>query len=541
VAVRTLVVWCPDWPVLATALAPELPVAVLAQGRVLACSGPARAEGVAVGLRRRQAESCCPGLVVVDHDPDRDARAFEPVVAAVESFAPRVEVTRPGSCAVATRGPSRYFGGEQALVTRVAEAVEGALGRPRSCRVGIADGPFAAGLAARRELVVPPGASAAFLAPLPAATLGTVMEAAPCPNGVPAPCPNGVPAPCPNGEVVPLVDLWGRLGIRTLGELAALPAPSVLARFGPDGARAHRLARGLDERLLATRTPPPDLAVSAELDPPVEAVETAAFVAKSLADQLCARLDERGLALTCALVETQTEHGEGRSRLWRHPGGLGAAALAQRVRWQVEGWLEGRAGEERPTAGITLLRLVPEEVGPDRGRQLGFWGGQGAGAERAARGLARLQGMLGRDAVVTAVVAGGRSPAERARLVPWGDDREGLPAPTGEKPPWPGGLPPPAPATVPPRPRAAEVIDAGGSPIGVTGRGRPTAVPARLSVDGGPWAEVAAWAGPWPLDERWWDPRAHRRRARWQLVTTAGDAHLLSTEDGRWLVEATYD
>ncbi len=52
---------------------------------------------------------------------------------------------------------------------------------------------------------------------------------------------------------------------------------------------------------------------------------------------------------------------------------------------------------------------------------------------------------------------------------------------------------------------------------------------------------VAAWAGPWPVDERWWDPRGHRRRARLQVATTDGVAYLLAVESGRWSVEATYD
>jgi protein ImuB len=117
--VRTLVVHCPEWPVVATGLALTLPVAVVAAGRVVACSDPARDEEVVVGLRRRQAEARCPSLVVADHDPARDVRAFEPVVAAVESFSPRVEVTRPGTCSLATRGPSRYFGGDHALAARV--------------------------------------------------------------------------------------------------------------------------------------------------------------------------------------------------------------------------------------------------------------------------------------------------------------------------------------------------------------------------------------------------------------------------------------
>ena len=53
--------------------------------------------------------------------------------------------------------------------------------------------------------------------------------------------------------------------------------------------------------------------------------------------------------------------------------------------------------------------------------------------------------------------------------------------------------------------------------------------------------EVTAWAGPWPADERWWDPAAHRRRARIQVVLADGCAHLLSLEAGSWSVEATYD
>jgi nucleotidyltransferase/DNA polymerase involved in DNA repair len=80
--VRTLVVWCPDWPVVARGLC-DRPAAVLCAGVVDACSVAARAEGVVRGLRRRQAEARCPGLVVVEHDPAAEARAFEPVVAAI--------------------------------------------------------------------------------------------------------------------------------------------------------------------------------------------------------------------------------------------------------------------------------------------------------------------------------------------------------------------------------------------------------------------------------------------------------------------------
>jgi protein ImuB len=82
------------------------PVVVLSGNRVLACSEAARADGVRRGLRRREAQARCPQLVAVADDPGRDARAFEPVVAAVEEVAVGVEVIRPGACALAARGPA---------------------------------------------------------------------------------------------------------------------------------------------------------------------------------------------------------------------------------------------------------------------------------------------------------------------------------------------------------------------------------------------------------------------------------------------------
>src|SRR5205814_648813 len=84
------------------------------------------------------------------------------------------------------------------------------------------------------------------------------------------------------------------------------------------------------------------------------------------------------LACTRVTVEAETEHGEELSRVWRLDAGVAGGALADRVRWQIAGWLSGSA-TTRPTAGITRLRLVPEEVSGDHGRQLGFWGGGGVG------------------------------------------------------------------------------------------------------------------------------------------------------------------
>ncbi|MFD6264742.1 DNA polymerase Y family protein [Micromonospora chalcea] len=546
---RTLLLWCPDWPVLAAEIVDGVPatdpVVVLHANRVVACSERARAEGIRRGLRRREAQGRCPHLTVVDHDPGRDARAFEPVVAAVEEVVAGVEVIRPGACATAARGPSRYLGGEEAAAERIVEHVA------QSCAVesqaGIADGVFAAGLAAREGRIVVPGGTREFLAGRPVEALGR-------------------PA---------LADLLRRLGVRTLGDFAALPAGDVLARFGFDGALAHRLAGGRDDRPLAVRQPPADLAVTADYDEPVDRVDAAAFAARTLAERLHERLAAYGLACTRLGIEAVTAHGQELHRVWRHDGLLTAAAIADRVRWQLDGWLSGSNGRggarpARPTAGIVRLRLVPDGVLAQAGLQPGLWGETGAERERAHRALSRVQGILGPEAVVTAVLGGGRSPADQVRLVPWGDERAPArpgpppaPAPVSAsvavpdagvragrrggrgravaEPPWPGRIPPPSPAVVLPTPLPADVRDAGGEPVVVSARLAVSAAPARLTVGDGRPAEITGWAGPWPVDERWWAPAEARRRARFQVCLADGAALLLAVEGGQWLVEAIYD
>jgi len=491
------------------------------------------------------------------------ARAFEPVVSAVQEFCPRIEVLRPGICAFAVRGPARYFGGEAELGSKIVEAVT-RLGF--DCGVGIADGMFAALLASRDGLltarsdpgpatpgphvrIVPQGGTPPFLAPRAVTVLGE-----------------------PD-----LADLLVRLGIRTLGEFAAIPAAEAGNRFGTHGLLAHRLARGLDPRPLAAGPPPADLSVQIEFDPPAEQSERVVFAAKSLAGQLHAQLAASGLACVRVQVQVVCDNGEEITRLWRHDGLLSELAVAERVRWQLDGWRAGQQGgpaeADHPggwpgeagesggdgcqAGGISLLRLVPDQLVQAQGRQLGLWG-DAVVSDRVARAAVRVQAMLGQDAVRQPVLAGGRSPSDQAVLVPFGDTEasrnsaagryaDHLAAPAdhpARRPadrPWPGRIPAPAPATVYPSPRQARVTDGSGSLVEVTGRGQLSGEPARLSVAGGPLVAVTAWTGPWPVTERWWNPEHACRKARFQLVTADGAAWLAVVQDGRWLIEASYD
>jgi protein ImuB len=562
---RTLVLWCPDWPVVAAWLAGDLqsasgagpagrgtraggrpvahsadfslyqPVVVLAANRVVACSAAARAEGIYLGLRKREAQSRCPELLVVEHDEGRDARMFEAVVTTVEGIAPGVDVVRPGVCALAAAGPARYFGGEEHAAEHLVEQVAQACGV--EAQVGVAYGVFAAGLAARDGRIISDRDTPAFLAGFDIAAIGSSIRSGAARASTGA---RNTSAKTVSGRDA-LVDLLRRLGVRTLGDFAALPAADILARFGFDASLVHRLAAGLDERPLAVRQLPPDLEVTETFDEPIDRIDAAAFAARALAQRLHERLAGFGLACTRLGIEAVTEHGEELHRVWRHDGLLTAAAIGDRVRWQLDGWLQHRPhrpAERRPTAGIVRLRLVPDGVIAHAGLQLGLWGDIGVERDRAHRAMTRVQGMLGPDAVVTAVPNGGRDPGDQIRLVPWGDER--LPARPADQP-WPGRLPPPAPATVLVEPMPVEVLDISGIRVGVTARLAVTAPLAMLVTSEPNQAEIVGWAGPWPVDERWWAPEEASRRARFQVALGDGRALLLCLAEGVWSVEAIYD
>ena len=516
--VRVLALWSPDWPVTAAARAahvpPQRPAAVVVANRVLACSAVARASGVRRGLRRREAQARCPELAVLAPDADRDARLFEPVVVAVEELAPGVEVVRPGLVALPVRGPAGWFGDELTAAERLVDQVAAVTGV--ECQAGVADGLFAAMLAARRGLAVEPGCAPAFLSPLGVEELDRE----------------------PDVDRAELVGLLRRLGLRSLGAFGALAAGDVASRFGADAVLAHRLARGLDPRPPVRRCPPVELAVEQDLDPPVDRVDTAAFAARALAERLHAVLAAHGLSCTRLGVGARTVAGEELHRVWRCAEPLTPSGTVDRVRWQLDSWLH-RGG----SGAVDRLLLVPEETVAAGALQLGLWGEVGEADERAGRALVRVQALLGPEAVVTAVLGGGRDPAERVRLVPWGDDRaDAAEAPgRGEPdPPWPGRLPAPSPAVVPPEPLPAELRDPAGHPVGLAAPDVLTAPPHTLAVDGGPVAEVRGWAGPWPVWQRWWASDG-AAATRLQVVDATGGAHLLVCRDDRWWVTGVYD
>lgn len=536
---RVLVIWCPDWPAIAAARQGRRPatspVVVFTANRVRACTPAARSEGVRLGQRRRDAQSHCPALVVAAEDPDRDARLFEPVVQAVEAVAPGVDILRPGLLACAVRGPRRYFGSEEAAAERIVDVVEAL---DVECRVGVADSLAVAVLAARRSRIVPAGRGADFCAPLPV----TELSAEPAIAGA---------------ERAALTDLLIRLGLTTCGAFAALPEGKVATRFGADAVLAHRLAQGRSERGVSRRSVPADLTVEQDCDPPLERVDTAAFAARALAERFHQGLAGAGLACTRLTIRAALDDGRELHRTWRCAQPLTPAATADRVRWQLDGWLtevrrvraDGAdgvdAGDDERLTGGRIVRLVLDPIEAlDAGRvQFGLWGSDGKDDQRAGWAFARVQGLLGPESVLTPVRSGGRAPADRIAWVPWGDERR-PPRPVDR--PWPGALPAPTPTRLPPAgpgggTEPVTLLDERHRPVAVGERGLLTASPCWVERSGRRRA-VRAWAGPWLIDERWWAPdRGDPGRARLQLVCESGPALVLLAGAAGWSIEGIYD
>lgn len=590
---RMLTVRWAHWPIVAADATRDVAI-VLRANRVVACSPAASADGVAIGQRRRIAQQRCPGAVLLDHDADRDARMFEPIVRAVGQFTPRLEMVEPGWLCIESRGPSRYFGGDEQLAAQIVDVIAATIGADVDCGidlaglgVGIADGRFASAVAATqaglcqdaraqgapiltrtgsRSRVVAPGSSRAFLAPQPTIWLQQTGET--------------------DAE---LVGLFARLGLTTLGALADLARVDVGDRFGPSGVHAHRLACADDDRPSRAKEPPAERIVERVLDDPVVQLEPLFFIAKQLADRLVADLALAGLVCTRIVVTSETEYGERSERVWYRASGLSAAAIVERIRWQLEAWVRGDPGSNgvlgRPgglSSGVVLLRLNPDELRHDDGDQLRLWGGMSAVDERAVRAVARLAGMAGEQAVLVPAWQGGRLPGDRYRWVPATttdltdpDDtaqrlrprldaqlpgrqlgrrarRQSRGAASSTAAPqkkaqsqaqrqaWPGSLPAPSPSIVLVDGSQAVVADQYGQTVSVGGRGELTAPPATLTIGGRAVQDIIGWAGPWPVDEWWWDERRHRRLARFQIVTVDGAAHLVAVERQQWWILASY-
>ena len=524
---RTAALWFPDWPVQAAVLesGDELaePIAIAAHHRIKVCSRAAREVGVRRGMKVRNAQAAAPELTVADDNPDRDGRMFAALAAGLDDVAASVEVLRPGLIVADLAAAGKFHGSEDKALEMLIDA---ASRRGIDALVGAADEIATAVIAARSSQVVAPGESKAFLEPQPLGVL--VAEEA-------------------LGADISTVKALGQLGISTLGQLASLPPAAVTTRFGQPGMLIHRIAAAAPDRRVAPELPVEDLAVAITPEEPIERVDAAAFAARALAASLHERLKESGH--NCLRLKVTAELGDGTrvERVWRTREALTEAATADRVRWQLDGWLtslRSTPGGQGDQGGITSLILEPLELAAPE--TVGELWADGASTDTARRVVERVQSQLGIEAVVQPRLVGGRGVAERVQMVPYGEA-----GPVVDTHAWPGAIPAPLPARLGggidhPASRIS-LIDDTAHPIIVTAEVLLSAAPYALA-----WGErrfvVTGWAGPWPVDEGWWtqSEAATGRLARMQVVGREGGPDgavtgwLLVWSRRSWRVEAVY-
>jgi protein ImuB len=245
-------------------------------------SAAAEAFGIVRGMRLGEAMSRCPALRLIPPDPEGVRSLWNRVLDRLEAIGAGVESDQAGAAFFESAGLRGLHGGDLAGVLAAARRALGP-----GARFGAAPSRFAAHAAAlqvrprrgRRTHVVEESGVQDFLAPLPVALLRT------------------------RPELQALPEVFERLGIRTLGEVAELPSRAVAERFGHPGLLAHDLAHGRDFPLDPRRPPEP---VSERLDLPEAASgQQLERALELLVARVLARRERRGRSLRALAISAR--------------------------------------------------------------------------------------------------------------------------------------------------------------------------------------------------------------------------------------------
>jgi protein ImuB len=377
-------------------------------------SAPAEAFGVVRGMRLGEAMSRCPGLRLVPPDPEGVRSLWGAVLDRLEAIGAEVESDHAGAAFFVARGLEGIHGGDLSGVLAAARRALGA-----GARFGAAPSRFAAHAAAlqarpRRRGAAPlvgPGAPLVGPRAAPARSLNAVVIAPANVRDFLAPLPVGLLRTRPELQALP--EVLERLGIRTLGELAALPSRAIAERFGHPGLLALDLSRGRDTPLeprrpfepVVERLDLPDAASGQQLERALEL----------LIARVLARRERRGRSLRALAVSARFVAGG----TWRTAVTLRhASAEPARIRLALAQKLA-----ELPAPSESLA-LEVEAFGPpahDQGRLLD----EADSVRRARLGEAVRQARqaAGADAAlrVLDVDPDSRIPERRAVLAPFPD------------------------------------------------------------------------------------------------------------------------
>ena len=335
-----------------------------------------------------------------------------------------------------------------------------------------------------------------------------------------------------------LLPTFRRWGVRTLGDLAALPADAVSARLGADGLRWHRLAQGHDLRPLQPDVSDERFEQAFDLEWPIEGLEPLSFVLGRLLEPLAAHLERRGrgaavLHLRLHLV-TRTLH----ERSLQLPAAMrDARTLRTLLLLDLE--------SHPPPAAIDRV-VVAADPTPARVLQFSLLARPLPSPEKLSTLMARLSALMGEDRCGSPVVVDSWKPGifGMKGFNPESNPKSQLPIP---KLSTPNHQPPttnPSLALrrfrvpVPARVRAHE-----GTPLHV--------VIDRRGFTGG---SVQSAAGPWRTSGDWWKQDLGVSslgvgssyswdRDEWDVALADGVAYRVFRErgSGAWFLEGVFD
>ncbi len=549
---RLAVLQCLDWSAVVAAKNSTTPCAVVHAQRVISRTPAAMRYGVQVGMRRRHAQALCPDIEIVAHQPSRDRTAFDKVVRIVNELVPLIEVSEPGLIVFATRGPSRYMGGDGPMASKIVEALKTSVADSRLTAsligVGVGDSRLAAQIAAHASAVasnsanvfapyvVEPDKTSEWLAPQSVRVLSEFANI--------------------NRETISLLE---RLGLNTLHDVCTLSESVLAGRFGELGVELHRLARGDEQYPLAVVPHPPEHLCIEKFDEPVSDQQIIINSVQRMASAFTEYYSVHGSVCVRIIIVFESEAGKRSERLWYRPQGLTTSAIIENAKWQLEAWLASYLASDfsgsheshaLESCGLVRVQLIADEVRTDTARQLRLWGGSTQTDETATQAIGRLSELLGSSAVQVAKWQGGRDvldsyelvSATHAQTIGSASNHEQIPA---QK--WRGALPNPSPSVVYSEPIQVQINDQFGKLLSVSARHELSASPVVVII-GATHYKVNSWAGPWPVEERWWDSARSRRLVRLQLVCekiTADSAlqilaMLAILEHGEWTVAAIY-
>jgi protein ImuB len=372
-------------------------------------SGAAEAFGLRTGMRLGEALSRCPNLSLVAADPVRATAVWEQSLRRLEAIGAAVEAPGPGEAFFATaplHGICGIKAGSRGGVEAVLARARRALGPPAKLGAGpnrLCAREAAARMRARRAaIVVGEGTAARLLAEMPVASLRGLLHRPGSGRGGGA---KGLM------EEATCIDSLERLGVLTLGELAALPAEAVSDRFGRVGLRALGLARGGEEPL---RPRQPGESVECRLELPEAASGPQLEHALGLLiDRLLAHKARAARTIRRLRVEARLATGGG----WYVEVAMrSASSSAERLRLALAPRLAELPGP------ATWLALRAIELGPPAGEQQPL--AASPADERRGRiveAVRQVRAAAGRDALLRVVEVDrlSRVPERRAMLAPF--------------------------------------------------------------------------------------------------------------------------